>query len=192
MIIRTLLTTAAIALFVLGWMPLNLHGAAKETSAETFRNDEIEVPFNEQVRILNGDFTPAAEGYFLKVVQQVRFCQWQERPGHIQSVGPGSDGYLCNFYVLPPLSEKAATGKIQRTFKKKSPVSLLTEPEAMQIGWFRLLKWRYAIGKTRLDHYLVFGKKYNYLFVSWPYGSNGSIEKIIGGMRPREQVLEQK
>lgn len=177
---RTLLTTTAIAFFVLAC-------SVGTFGTETFRNGEIEVPFNERVRILNGNFTPAAEGYFSKVVRQVRFCQWQHRPDTIQSVGPGNDGYLCDLYVLPPLSEAEATGELQSAFKKKVPVTLLTEPEAMQIGKFRLLKWRYQIGKTRLDHYLVFGKKYNYLFVSWPYGSNGTIEKIIDGMRYRHE-----
>ena len=58
-------------------------------------------------------------------------------------------------------------------------IGLIGRPLATDIGGHRVIRWRFQAGKTRLDHYLLIGKKFNYLFVSSPYGSNGAIEELI-------------
>lgn len=152
---------------------------------DAFRNEEVELSFQEPIRILSSDFSPAAEGYFSRISRQVRFCAWRRRPSDVQQLLPSQDGFLCDFYVLPPLPPEPARLEIEKNFRKKETPFHMTPPREEQIGEFRVLSWRFQKGKSRFDHYLAFGRRHNYLFVSWPYGSNGELEKLIRGMRSR-------
>ena len=92
--------------------------------------------------------------------------------------------YLSSMFILPSLSLKALKKEIP-SYLARYPLYQLTEKvKEVTIGDKKVLRWRAQNGKTRLDHFVVFGPRYNYLFVSSPYGSsNGGIEKAILAMK---------
>ncbi|MFT5823502.1 MAG: hypothetical protein ACI8ZM_004764 [Crocinitomix sp.] len=87
--------------------------------------------------------------------------------------------HLSTLYIMPKMSKKALNEEVESYINKDSLFQISGKIESIKIGKKKVLKWRAQNGKTRLDHYVVFGKEYNYLFVSSPYGTNGIIESII-------------
>ena len=89
-------------------------------------------------------------------------------------------GFLCELHILPGAIETKAMAQIQSAHSANKERHVRNvRLEATDIGGHRVISWRWQAGKTRLDHYLLIGKKFNYLFVSSPYGSNGAIEELI-------------
>jgi hypothetical protein len=146
----------------------------------------VTIDFSGKFGTRNTGFSNMKGGYFSRVIEEVRFCEYEPQPPEVQQVLPGEDEFLCSLYILPVIACDQARKEIIRHFKEdKSRPAYFRGIDESSISGFALLSWRYQMGKTRLDHYLVFGKKFNYLFVSSPYGSNGSIESIIRTMRYR-------
>lgn len=114
----------------------------------------------------------------------VDFCAWQPQPAHVQQVMRPENGYLCEMHVMPAQTAEEILPLLERQARKKRPDHAQTfRVESVVIGGHRVVRWRFQAGKTRLDHFVVTGKKHNYLFVSSPYGSNGAIEEIIKRVR---------
>lgn len=87
--------------------------------------------------------------------------------------------YLSSLYIMPQKSVKELKKEIKDYIKKNPLFQISKKIEIIKIADKKVLKWRAQNGKTRLDHYVVFGTTYNYLFVSSPYGTNGVIENVI-------------
>ena len=87
--------------------------------------------------------------------------------------------YLSSLYIMPKMSMKKLKEEIELYVGRHSLFQIVHKIQEIIIGDKTVLKWRAQNGKTRLDHYVVFGKDYNYLFVSSPYGTNGVIENVI-------------
>ncbi|MFT4600434.1 MAG: hypothetical protein ACI857_000608 [Arenicella sp.] len=90
--------------------------------------------------------------------------------------------HLSSLFILPQTSKKELIAEMEEYLKDNDPFQMTKEMVKVKIGNKKVMKWRIQSGKTRLDHYIVFGKNYNYLFVSSPYGSDGSIELHISEM----------
>ncbi len=91
--------------------------------------------------------------------------------------------HLSSLYILPELSMKKIKKEIVSYVNKHLPFQIVDKIKAIEIEGKTVLKWRVQSGKTRLDHFVVFGEKYNYLFVSSPYGTSGAIETVISEMK---------
>lgn len=90
---------------------------------------------------------------------------------------------FSELYIMPKISVKKLKREIEKHVKKRSHYIVSEKLKKTKIGNNNGLKWRIQIGgKTRLDHYIFFGNDYDYLFVSSPYGSNGTVENIISKM----------
>lgn len=87
--------------------------------------------------------------------------------------------HLSSLYILPKIPLKKFDREIEAYVKEHPPYHISKKLKKIKIGNKKIFKWRIQIAKTRLDHLVFFGKEYNYLFVSSPYGSNGGIEKVI-------------
>lgn len=98
----------------------------------------------------------------------------------------GSD--LHSLFILPkkPIND---VNKEIHTYPKKYPhFQLIKGPKMVMINNIPLLKWRYQAGKTRLDHFLLFGKRQNYLFISSPYSSSKDFEKRVGSIKLKKNT----
>lgn len=110
----------------------------------------------------------------------VDFCKWLPQPPEVQQVMRPETGYLCEMHVMPPMTASQIISRIQKAANTPRPDHARTfKIQTVAIGGHSIVRWRFQAGKTRLDHFMVFGKRRNYLFVSSPYGSNGEIEKIL-------------
>ncbi len=90
--------------------------------------------------------------------------------------------YLSSLFVLPKISKDELEEEIKQYAVEHPSFQITKNIKKLKIGNCEVLKWRFQNGKTRLDHFMVFGKSHSYLFVSSPYGSNGSIEEVIGNI----------
>ncbi|MCP4354588.1 MAG: hypothetical protein GY793_02930 [Proteobacteria bacterium] len=146
-----------------------------------YSNEEVSIEFNEKILIKKPGFDKPEQSYFATAISLVKFNKIKMQEGNIQQVTPGKDGYLSKMFILPyrsPEFVKEILGKI--TLMKKKHEQYI--PFSMESSEKQTMGWRYQVGKLSFDHYVVFGKKYNYLFISSPYGSNGAIEKVIKSM----------
>lgn len=87
--------------------------------------------------------------------------------------------HFSSLYILPKMSIEKLKTEIVSYADSDSLYQITQKVEPIKIGENKGYKWRLQNGKTRLDHYMFFGKEHNYLFVSSPYGSNGSIETAV-------------
>ncbi len=90
-------------------------------------------------------------------------------------------------FILPKISEREFNNKLEQYQKRNPDFSLTRKMKRIIIetGALQLpaLSWRLQLGKTRIDHYMVFGDSHNYLFSSSPYGErDDGIQKIISRM----------
>jgi len=91
--------------------------------------------------------------------------------------------HLSSLYILPNISTIEFLEELKSYVKNHPPYTIVRKIENVEIGGKKVQKFRVQNGKTRLDHYVIYGKEYNYLFVSSPYGSNGVIEEVIAEMK---------
>ncbi|MCP4131925.1 MAG: hypothetical protein GY754_13185 [bacterium] len=152
-----------------------------------YENDEALIPFGEKILVKQEGIKQPGDGYLAAATAEVRFFKPKPQPAYVQQVLPAGDGYLSSLYILPPLgeiiTEESVKKDVNSSFTGKNEYAWYSGITILEIKGLRVFSWRYQIGKTRLDHFLVFGKKNSYLFVSSPYGSNGSIEAIISKMK---------
>jgi len=96
------------------------------------------------------------------------------------------NGFLCELHILPFQTNSTALEIIQSASKeKRADRSGIQNLTSEKLYGFDVIRWRFQTGKTRLDHYLLIGKKHNYLFISSPYGSHGSMEGILSRTKLR-------
>jgi hypothetical protein len=150
-------------------------------SDSIFTNEEITINLNGPYAIDSSKHYLEA-GYFSLSFMHIRFCRIQPQPEYIQQIS-STDNFLCSMYLLPQIMRESLMEEIEKSFGQKKNLYHFSGALKISIGSMHLLKWRQTIGKSRFDHYLVFGNKFNYLFISSPYGSSGYIEHIISGMR---------
>jgi len=151
--------------------------AQQTTNKMIFKNDEIQITFPGEYKI--DDVKEYHKtGYFSKSIEHIQFCKQEPQPEYVQQVYSES-GYLCSMYILPQIEQIELEKEIKKVFEPKKALASLSELEKLTINEHAVLKWRYQIGKTRLDHYMLRTKNNYYLFISSPYGSNGYIEDII-------------
>lgn len=152
---------------------------AESIPNRVFQNGEIKVTFPETGYAVK-DKPATGTGYFAGYTTRIRFCRQPYQPPHVQQVR-SEDGWLCTFYILPPLAEAEVRAEILR---QKGKLESITYQKENGIGketikGHQVLVWRMQAGKTRLDHFLVLGPKHNYLFVSSPYGDGESTRKVV-------------
>lgn len=153
-----------------------------------FTNEEIRIDFGGQFQPRE---QPGATQYPKHLPQPLRtidFCAWQPQPPEVQQVMRPERGFLCELHIMPLISEKQVESAVTAAQKQQKGLIRHTSAQRIKAGSHPVLRWRFQAGKTRLDHLLLNGKKFSYLFVSSPYGSNGSIEEIIA----RSTWLESK
>ena len=119
--------------------------------------------------------------YFNKYNKFFKFCKMSPLPEYMQQPS-SSDGWFCHFYVLPYEPEDKVKSFIPSMYQKNR-FSRKFEVKTIKINKFNVLRWRYQIGKTRLEHFLVLGNQYNYLFISSPYGESSRVLQVIRTMR---------
>lgn len=145
-----------------------------------FSDGEIRVDFRQRFSV-----APSAKGipygdYLAKPLQLIEFCPFQPQDPEVQQVGPSESGFLCELYKMPLENAETALELVQNASKvKRKDHGIFRNVEVVKLRDLKVVRWRFQVGKTRLDHFLVIGKKHNYLFVSSAYGSNGSIEEIL-------------
>lgn len=147
---------------------------------QEFSNGEIRVDFGSAFSARAKAGATVYRETFPSPVQTVDFCQWQPQPPEVQQVMRPETGYLCELHILPALN----TGQVRALVEKAARTQRADHGRTFRIaeediGAHKVVRWRFQAGKSRLDHFLVTGKKFSYLFVSSPYGSNGEIERII-------------
>ncbi|GAA4276370.1 hypothetical protein GCM10022259_10940 [Aquimarina mytili] len=86
---------------------------------------------------------------------------------------------LSTLFVLPKKTKRKVKAKIRQYVNDHELFQISGAIKRIKIKNKKVLSWRLQNMKTRLDHFMVFGKNHNYLFVSSPYGSNNRIEAII-------------
>jgi hypothetical protein len=145
-----------------------------------FTTAEIRVdfagPFNVRIE-------PGATVYrdlFPRPLQTVDFCQWQAQDPEVQQISRPETGYLCEMHVLHVRSAQDIMSAVRKsTETKRADRATNRDLTYSEIHGLKVISWRFQAGKTRLDHYLLLGNKYNYLFISSPYGSHGTIESVL-------------
>ncbi|UII74647.1 hypothetical protein LV716_10235 [Flagellimonas sp. HMM57] len=90
--------------------------------------------------------------------------------------------HLSSLYILPKDSKRKLLEEIELYINRHPPYKLVGGIEEVEIGNKKALKFLVKNGKTRLNHYIIFGKGYNYLFVSSPYGEDEVIQDVINEM----------
>lgn len=147
-----------------------------------FENDEVVIFFAPEGFIVKSQKSKRdSKNYFKRYSYHIKFCKQPVLPNYVQQV-VSSDGWLCNFYVLPYETEDKVRGQIKTAYKTNK-YARFSDAKVIKINHFKVLTWRYSIGKTRLAHFLVFGKKHHYLFISSPYGEQRTILKLIKTMK---------
>lgn len=146
-----------------------------------FSNEEIRIHFNGQFEPREKPGNTQYAKYLPQPIATVDFCPWKPQPPEVQQVMRPERGFLCELHILPGATEEQAMIRINAAHANDKRRHVRNfRLQVTDIGGHRVILWRFQAGKTRLDHYLLIGKKFNYLFVSSPYGSNGAMEEIIG------------
>jgi hypothetical protein len=157
---------------------LSLSQAAAQPAS--FTNKEVAIDFAGPFAVRDQPGATLYPQLLAKPLQTVDFCKWYPAPPEVQQVSRPDRGYLCELHILPAQSERKTFQQVEAAHEAESRKHVRNfRLETVTIGKHRVVRWRFQAGKTRLDHFILIGKKYNYLFVSSPYGSNGSIEEII-------------
>lgn len=145
-----------------------------------FTNEEISIDFAGQFSLRDKPGKTLYGDYLPQPLTSVDFCPWRPQPPEVQQVMRPERGYLCELHILPFASETQALRAIRNAHAHESHrYARNGDLRTVEIAGHRVIRWRWQAGKSRLDHFLLIGKKFNYLFVSSPYGSNGGIEEII-------------
>lgn len=145
-----------------------------------FTNEEIRIDFGGQFEQREKPGTTQYPQHLPQPITTVDFCPWRPQPPDVQQVMRPERGFLCELHILPGATEAQAMHKIQSAHANDKRRHVRNfRLQATDIGGHRVIRWRFQAGKTRLDHFLLMGRKFNYLFVSSPYGSNGAIEELI-------------
>lgn len=148
--------------------------------ATIYSNAEIRVDFAGPFSVRIEPGATVYRDLFPRPLQTVDFCRWQPQDPEVQQVSRPETGYLCEMHILHVQSVAEIMAAVRKSSENKRPDRgtnrNLTYSE---FHGLKVIQWRFQVGKSRLDHYLVLGKAYNYLFVSSPYGSNGAIEEIL-------------
>lgn len=122
--------------------------------------------------------------HLAKPLQTIDFCKWNPQPPEVQQVSRPERGFLCELHILPAQAESEVLKSVRAAHAAEARKHVRNfRLEAVTIGKHRVARWRFQVGKTRLDHLVLIGKKHNYLFVSSPYGSNGALEDIVSKVR---------
>lgn len=162
-------------------MLLTSFAYGSDKTLKTFEHQDLRVDFPEDgFAEQTVPQHPEAE-YFSRYQVHLKFCRQPELPAHMQQVR-STDGWLCHFYVLPPLTVEQAKVEILKTQTSDQSISYQKQQGLIGEERFKqhpMLVWRHQSGKTRLDHFLVFGPEQNVLFVSSPYGDGDRIRKIV-------------
>ncbi|MFO1471183.1 MAG: hypothetical protein U1F27_09115 [Turneriella sp.] len=154
-----------------------------------YSNEEIRIDFGGPFAVRERPGTTQYGQHLPQPVTTVDFCVWQPQPPEVQQVMRPERGYLCELHILPPATEAETLGAIEKAFAKdKRKHGSNKGLEAVTLGKHRVIRWRWQAGKSRLDHFLLIGKDFNYLFVSSPYGSNGTLEAILTRVKFRESA----
>lgn len=151
-----------------------------------YSNGEIEIDFAGpfQVRIEPG--STVYRDALTRSLQTVDFCQWQPHDPEVQQVSRPESGFLCEMHILHPRSVNDWMTAIRAAaVAKRADRGKTFDLSYSEIYGLRVIQWRFQAGKTRLDHYILMGKKYHYLFISSPYGSNGAIEDVLARTKLR-------
>lgn len=151
-----------------------------------YSNAEIEIDFSGpfQVRIEPG--STVYRDALARPLQTVDFCQWQGGDPEVQQVSRPESGFLCEMHLLHPRSVNDWMTAIRAAaVAKRTDRGRTFDLTYSEIHGLRVIQWRFQAGKTRLDHYILMGKKYHYLFISSPYGSNGAIEDMLARTKLR-------
>ncbi len=157
--------------------------SAQQTSKQmVYKNNEIQITFPGEYKI-DDDKKYHKVGYFSATTEHIQFCKQEPQPEYVQQVYSES-GFLCSMYILPLIDLEELKKEIKTAFAPKKALASLSDFEEISLKGHSVVKWRYQIGKTRLDHYMLRTKNNYYLFISSPYGSNGYIEKIITNVNP--------
>lgn len=157
-------------------------------SGVKFAEETVTVYSTAEIRIdFGGPFSiriePGATIYrdlFPRPLQTIDFCPWHPQDSEVQQVTRPDTGFLCEMHVLrvktvaEVMNAVRAASEVKRPDRGKNRDLTYSE-----IYGLKVIQWRFQAGKTRMDHYMLLGKKYNYLFVSSPYGSNGAIEAVL-------------
>lgn len=145
-----------------------------------FTNEEIRIDFGGQFEPRGKPGITQYPQHLPQPITTVDFCPWRPQPPEVQQAMRPESGFLCELHILPHAAEAEALDKIKSAHANDGRRHVRNfRLQAVDIGRHRVIRWRFQAGKTRLDHFLLMGKKFNYLFVSSPYGSNGMIEDII-------------
>lgn len=173
-------------LFLLGAAPLNA------APPGLYDDDELSVDLQAAYAVRPRPGRTQYTAQLPRPIRTVDFCPWQAQPADVQQVMRPESGYLCELHVLPAWGElKLQAAARAALASKHEGYTQSTDLREELLGGRKVIRWRYQAGKTRLDHFLVAGRKNDYLFVSSPYGSNGAIEAIISGMRVKS-VADQR
>ncbi|MCP3924640.1 MAG: hypothetical protein GY714_18855 [Desulfobacterales bacterium] len=179
---------SVIICFIFGFFLISYSSSTSPEAITKYSNEEVSIEFNEKILIKEPGFDKPEQPYFATAISLVKFNKVKIQEGNIQQVIPGKDGYLSKMFILPyrsPEFVKEILGKI--TLMKKKHEQYV--PFSMESSEKQTMGWRYQVGKLTFDHYMVFGKKYNYLFISSHYGSTGAIEKVIRIMSYNESLI---
>ncbi|MFO1479222.1 MAG: hypothetical protein U1F40_03360 [Turneriella sp.] len=145
-----------------------------------FANEEIRIEFRSAFAVRDKPGVTQYPRHLPQPLRSLDFCPWQPQPPDVQQVMRPESGYLCELHILPAQAEKQALEQVTAAHAADTrKYARNLRLEATDIGSHRVIRWRLQMGKTRLDHFLLIGKRYNYLFVSSPYGSHGALEKVI-------------
>lgn len=145
-----------------------------------FSNSELHIDFGAAFAVREKPGLTEYPDHLPQPVQTIDFCPWQPQPPHVQQVSRPERGFLCELHILPAQPEREVLTIVEAAHKAEKRRHVRNfRLESVSVGAHRVVRWRFQVGKTRLDHLILIGKKYNYLFVSSPYGSNGTMEDII-------------
>ena len=172
--------------FIAGTLIIGLFGLSFVTgwSSERemiFDNGEVTLSFAPGGFIITKlDKTPDPKNYFNRHKYLVKFNRVKPQPAYVQQVS-SSDGWLSELRVLPKENMDKLIEDIPGMYPANK-YARLTEVTMVNVNKHKVLRWKYQIGKTRLQHFLVLGGKHNYLFISSPYGETESILALIRKM----------
>lgn len=167
--------------------------AQKTKKQMVFQNEEIKIMFpgsfmeaeeSQFWSITNKEYT---KGYFHNFSKKIRFHEDRQQKYYETEDGQrivtqhvvSSDNYLSSMFIYPYMDEKELLKEIEKAFSPNDPYVSYRKVEKKKIEDVVFLNWRMQRGKSRLEHFLVLGKKHNYLFISTPYGEQEYIEGII-------------
>lgn len=149
-----------------------------------FTNEEITVELAGSFAVRDQPGDTLYPQHLPKPLRTIDFCKWNPQPPEVQQVSRPERGFLCELHILPAQNEREVMKTVQAAHEAESRKHVRNfRLAAVSMGGHRVVRWRFQVGKTRLDHFILIGKKYNYLFISSPYGSNGALEDIISNAK---------